>query len=72
MATYNKTYPYEIDLDFGILETIKHSNNYISNITTVTVDTVEKFLDKEDFLRKILPRRKNGWGKTIINEKGKN
>jgi hypothetical protein len=72
IATYNKTYPYEIDLDFGILETIKHCYNYIPNIATATVDIVEEFLDKEDFLRKILPRRKNGWGKTIINEKGKN
>lgn len=69
VSSYNKIYPYECKIDAGILDTILFSKTYEKKEVTVTVNITESFLDQEDFLKKLITRRRNGWGKTKIKEK---
>lgn len=69
VSSYNKVYPYECQIDVGILDTILLNKIYKKNKVTVSVNVTDSFLDQEDFLKKLITRRRNGWGKTKIKEK---
>ena len=68
ISSYNKVYPYNCQLDIGILDTILFNKDYERKIASVTVSICENFLDKDDFLKKVFTRRRWGWGKTKIKE----
>jgi hypothetical protein len=68
ISSYNKVYPYNCQLDIGILDTILFNKDYERKIVSVTVSICEKFLDKDDFLKKLFTRKRWGWGKTKIKE----
>jgi len=69
VSSYNKVYPYECQIDIGILDTILFNKVYKKNKVTVSVNVTDSFSDQEDFLKKLITRRRNGWGKTKIKEK---
>jgi hypothetical protein len=72
VASKDKIYPYLDILDLGIQDVIVNNQPYNSNNKKCIIDLTGKFANDKEFLLKLLTWRRNGWGKTIINEKGNN
>lgn len=68
VASPFREYPYTIDVDIGIQDTIISSKTYTKKIKSCTIKLTDTFKTKEDFLTNLSIRRRNGWGKTIISE----
>jgi radical SAM superfamily enzyme YgiQ (UPF0313 family) len=66
VASKDTAYPHVLDLDIGIQNSIFNKDNYVSKISQCRVDTPRPFNTPNDFLSKLNPWRRNGWGKTII------
>lgn len=65
-ASYDKQYPYVVDLDVGIRNTVYDEIPYQTQLENCVIDTSGKFYNQEDFLNKIMTWKRRGWGKTVI------
>jgi hypothetical protein len=66
VADATKSYPYKIDLDIGIHQSIVHQRSYIPEITPCTVSLTAPFTSQNEFYIRLVTWRRNGWGRTII------
>ena len=66
VASKDKTYPYTMDLDIGIQNSIFNKEKYLSEILPCRINTPRPFNTPTEFLAGLNPWRRNGWGKTII------
>jgi hypothetical protein len=71
VASKDISYPYTVDLDFGINRTITLNEDYTRDIQSCILNLTGDYASEKEFLSKLLTWRRNGWGKAMINRANK-
>ena len=71
VAAKDHSYPYTVELDYGINRTITLNEDYTSDIQSCILNLTGDFASEKEFLSKLITWRRNGWGKAMINKSDK-
>ena len=63
-----RSYPYESSYNYDFAEFFRAPNKLIKKNITYRIDIAEKNLSTEEYISRLYYRRRQGWGKSIIEE----
>jgi len=63
-----RSYPYESSYNYDFAEFFRAPNKLIKKNITYRIDIAEKDLSTEEYISRLYYRRRQGWGKSIIEE----
>jgi radical SAM superfamily enzyme YgiQ (UPF0313 family) len=63
-----RSYPYESSYNYDFAEFFRAPNKLIKKNITYRIDIAEKNLSTEEYVSRLYYRRRQGWGKSIIEE----
>jgi len=63
-----RSYPYESSYNYDFAEFFRAPNKLIKKKITYRIDIAEKNLSTEEYVSRLYYRRRQGWGKSIIEE----
>ena len=63
-----RSYPYESSYNYDFAEFFRAPDKLIKKNITYRIDIAEKNLSTEEYISRLYYRRRQGWGKSIIEE----
>lgn len=71
ISTFEQTYPHVVELDLGIQNSILNNESYTPHVTNCQIELYDLYpcFSKQDYLDRLITRRRNGWGRTVISAK---